>query len=379
MFKRRLFNVIVCIITAILLPFSSGLFKVNAQTELDGHVNNLTNSYNEVVTFLNGGGEYDTVKAENLYTICQPGLASAETLKATVPSEEYNNLYRNMHFDVLRVFKNATIYRIENGYDPDIYAKTDGGITLVRQKVAEEKNAINSTVLVADIISAYNRWVEFITTADIARNVLSIQTVEDSEIKVQAVCQTEMFASDDILKVTPFIDSVILKNAKVALLDNGELLNDNMGVATAISIRWVRNGVILSGNSIPEKQVQLLIDKDSLGVEFGENIQIARYLGKQQVEFIDFSLVGNDIVITLDKLGEDIESNYSLDFFVLTEGYALETRTQIDDLIPVAITVFGVIFGLWFIFGIINAIKKGRRRKELKEFRKYKKEMKKNR
>lgn len=379
MFKRRLFNVIVCIITAILLPFSSGLFKVNAQTELDGHVNNLTNSYNEVVTFLNGGGEYDTVKAENLYTICQPGLVSAETLKATVPSEEYNNLYRNMHFDVLRVFKNATIYRIENGYDPDIYAKTDGGITLVRQKVAEEKNAINSTVLVADIISAYNRWVEFITTADIARNVLSIQTVEDSEIKVQAVCQTEMFASDDILKVTPFIDSVILKNAKVALLDNGELLNDNMGVATAISIRWVRNGVILSGNSIPEKQVQLLIDKDSLGVEFGENIQIARYLGKQQVDFIDFNLVGNDIVITLDKLGEDIESNYSLDFFVLTEGYALETRTQIDDLIPVAITVFGVIFGLWFIFGIINAIKKGRRRKELKEFRKYKKEMKKNR
>lgn len=376
MLKRKAFNVIICILTAILLPFSSGLFKVNAQTENDVHVQNLTNAYNQVVEFLNEDGEYTITKAESFSTLCETALVSAETLKQSVSPEEYNSLYRNMHFDVLKMFKNSIIYRIENGYNPDIYAKTDGGITLIRKKVAEAKDAITVTSLVQDIVDVYDGWVEFITTADIARNVLSISTVGESSYKVTAVCQTEMFASDDILKVKHFVDSAIIKNAKVALLNNDELLNDNMGVATAISIRWVRNGVILSGNSIPEKQVQLLINKDSLDVELGENIQIVRYLGNQQVEFLNADVSGENIVITLDKFGEDIESNYSLDFFVLTEGYALETRTKIDDLIPIAIAVVAVIFVLWFIFGIFKAIKKRKRRKEMKEFRKYKKEQK---
>lgn len=380
MFKNKSFNLISCILLAIILPFSCSLFKVNAESSIDEHALILTSSYEAVIRFENGDGNFDLEIAEDLSTECEAGLISAEVIKNSVSQDEYNASYRNMHQEVLKIYKNALIFRIENGYDPTIYAKTEGGIIAVRNKVKEETEVISLSSTVSEISGAYQRWVEFIASPNLAKNVLSISTSADSEIQAVAVSNTEIFASDDVLQVKPFVDSVILKNTQIALMDKVGLLTDNMGVASAISVKWLQNGVVVSGNRIPKQAVEIYIKKATLGVDLGANFQVVRYLGNQQVEFVNAHFSGDYIVISLNQFGGDIESQYSLDFFILADGFALQSQSAVEKFFSenYVVILAGVALIILISLGssIAKSAKKKKLRKEMREFRKYKKELK---
>ena len=382
MFKKSPLNLIVCILTAVILPFTCGLIKVNAESNITQHVSTLTSSYETVIRFENEIGEFNMQLAEELSQDCEAGLVSAEEIKNAVTQEEYNALYRNMHIEVLKIYKNAINFRIENGYDPTIYAKTDGGIIAIRNKVKEETGIVSASSKVDEITAAYQRWVEFISSPDLAKNVTSITTTVDSEVQAVAVAQTEIFASDDVLRVKKFVDSVIIKNTQIALMGSDGLLTETMGVASAISIRWIQNGVVVSGNKIPDKAVEIYINKNTLGIDIDSNFQIVRYLGNQQVEFVNTRLSGDDIVISLSQFGGDIDSTYDLDFFILVDGYALESQSAVEKFFTenyvVVLTGVALIVLISIGASIAKTARKKKLKKELKEFRKYKKEMKRN-
>ena len=155
------------------------------------------------------------------------------------------------------------------------------------------------------------------------------------------------------------------------------MLDATNGVAYFFSIRWERDGVIIKGDKNSPAKVTFIVDTANMGLTIDENscLQIVRYLGNQKVDFISARLEDGKIVFSLDNFGNDIESNYDLDFAVVIKGYKLEAPSMagkfLSENLVIVVSIVGAIVILYLL---IKIIKTGSRRSKKRKYKEFKRE-----
>ncbi len=362
---------------------------------LDGYALNdnatiLKAGYNYLLDFYAKGGVISDDDQEELLHLTKWASESAETLKTLVTQSEYDRNYRNQYVDVFRVFKNVTLYNLNKNYNESDYSPSDGGVVLLHEKLYEARGKISTATSVKDVDDAYQEFIEFISSGDLSKKTNELSTDKEQIINVTVKADSSIFADDDVLTTKKFLDSVIIKNTKIALIDNENLLDPTSGVAYFFSIRWVRDGVIIKGDEDTPTKVTFKVDTSQMGITVDDSscMQIVRYLGNQEVAFVNASLADGKIVFSLDNFGGDIESNYDLDFAVVIKGYKLEAPSMVGKFINenmvIVISVASAIVILYLLIKIIKINSRRRKRRQYKQFRreyraftKYKKKQKK--
>lgn len=370
---KKCFTTVIMAVMLCVFALLPSTFTAKAEgADLTEFETTLSNGHATVVAFMNAGGIYTTENVDGLLTDSSSAVISAEYLKNSVTKEEYDGKYRNAHTDVLKVCKNSHVFKIENGYDPDIYSPSDGGIVLVHNKVYEFSTKIASATTYSEIAGAYSDWLTFIGSNEPSLKINELSSKGEFSVKVSS--DQLIFAEDDELAVSKFLDTVIIKNTAQAISDSEELLNEDSGIAYFISIKWIRNGVVMEGESVPDSAVTVSINLEDINLSSAEDIQLARYLGQGKVEFIETTVSDGNLVFTLDSFGTDIESDFSLDFAIVAKGYQKKTSPILTYVI-VGVSVLLVVF---IVFQIVFAVKKRRRKKSYKSFVKQLKSERKN-
>ena len=377
-------KIVACLVTALVLTFSPLNFgSVKAEASLESNIETLSSGYEVVTSFYNDGGEFNSSNVSDIVNATSLASVAGEEIRLSIGEEEYlKSSYRNMYTDVFQIYKNALVYLIENSYDEALYSQTNGGVVLLHQKVNEYTNLIKSSTNHESATSNYNEFIEFINSNALAKKTKEVSTTPSQEIKVKATSQSPIFSEDDYLTASYFVDSVIIKNTKVALMNNEKLLDETSGVATYISIRWKSNDVIVEGSKVPEIPVTFEIDVSSLNVEIDSEslVQVVRYLGNRKVEFIESAKLQNGVVtFTLQSFGEDIATSYDLDFAIVTKNNAITTSSIVatfaEENLVLIITIAGAVVLLWMIVKISKSIRARRKKKMLKAFKKQYKKM----
>ncbi len=381
---KKLVTVMVTALILILSPIYSSMAKAE-EVPLETQVEILSSGYSEVNAFYNDGGEINSLNVEDLYIATSQAVISAEQIKSQISQDEYNRYYRNMHTDVFRVYKNVLVYKMETSYDESVYAPTDGGIALLHSTLNEKKSLINSATNYETATATYNEFLEFLAGENLALKTSVLSTDAEQAVSVSVQSISPIFSQDDVLETEFFRDSVIIKNTKVALIGNEKLIDETSGVAQYVSIRWKRNGVIMDGNSVPLTEVSISIDVEDLGVEINGDsaVQIVRYLGNRQVDFISNVILTQDNKLTfnLQSFGEDVATQYDLDFAIVIKGYAIESSSVVGKFIEenpflVLAGVCAIVL-LYLIIKIVKSVKARKKRKQYKAFKKYLKKQKK--
>ncbi len=350
----------------------------------------LKSGYSYLLDFYAKGGVISEDNQEELLYFTKCASTSAEVLKTLVDESEYDRKYRNQHIDVFRVFKNVTLYNLNKNFDESDYSPSDNGIVLLHNKLYEARGKISNATSVMDVENAYQEFLEFISSGEVSKKTDKLSTNNEQAIQVSVQASSPIFGDDDVLVTKKFLDSVIIKNTQIALIDNENLLDPTNGVAYFFSIRWVRDGVIIRGDEASPTKVTFMVDVSQMGVTVDDSscMQIVRYLGNQEVAFINASLVEGKIVFSLDNFGGDIEGNYDLDFAVVIKGHQLEAPSTVGKFINenkvIVISVAGAIVLLYLLIKVIKINSRRRKRKQYKQFRreyraftKYKKKQKK--
>ncbi|MBQ3234619.1 MAG: hypothetical protein IJA97_00495 [Clostridia bacterium] len=368
--KKSLFTAFIAVVLSLFCVFPTQ--SVIAEESVSTHASTLASGYAEATAFINGGGVFTTENVDGLIVKTSSAVKSAEFLKGAVTETEYADNFRNAHTAVLQVCKNAHVWKMENGYDPDIYSETSGGIVLVHQKLSESSLAIKTATEYSQIQTAYDSWQSFITSRAASLKVKTLNGVGVVSVKLSSA--QPIFAEDDALIASEFTNSVIVKNTKSALKDNDELDTIESGLAYYLSIRWKRDKVVKTGSTAP---VEVTIELEDMGLKDATYIQVARYVGGEKVAFLDGVTVEDGYIkFTLENFGADIESDYALDFAIIARGYkAKPTYTHVYIIIGVSVILILVI-----VLRIVVGVKRRRKRKEYKTFarqrkleRKYKK------
>ena len=365
MVKKRIFPAFIAIFLSVFcVCFSTGVAKAET-SDLTSHELALQSGYAEVVAFIDGGGVFTTENVDDLISVSSNAVKSAEYLKETVSAITYDDFYRNMHTDVLQVCKNAHVFKMKNSYDPDIYSPTDGGLTLLHNKLSGYVTAIRTATEYSIIESSYNAWNDFITNGEISLNVTNLET--NGDILVKIISAEPLFAEDDKLTASKFGDTIITKNTITAIESSEKLKSQDSGLAYYLSIRWIRDGVVQEKS---RASVTVYIDLEDLGLQTATDIQVARYVGGEKVEFIENVVVEDGyLVFTLESLGGDIESQFSLDFAIVAKGYKqAKTNYGIIVIVSSALILVSAIV-LKLVFG-------ARRRKKRKLYKSFVKQQK---
>lgn len=373
----------------ILLPFTFQSAKAQELT-LDEHKSVLSLGYSTVIEFYAYGGVISDDNEDVLFNVTGEAVQSAEAIKSLVTTQEYDRNYRNQHTDVFRVYKNVTLYKLNKSYVESDYSPSDNGLVLLHDKLYEARGKISTATTYQGVVDAVNEFMEFISSDEASKKTDNLSTNNEQAIQVSVQAKAPIFGDDDVLVAKKFLDSVIIKNTKIALIDNENLLDPTSGVAYFFSIRWVRDGVIIKGDEDTPTKVTIKVDTSQMGITVDDSscMQIVRYLGNQEVAFVNASLADGKIVFSLDNFGGDIESNYDLDFAVVIKGYKLEAPSMVGKFINenmvIVISVASAIVILYLLIKIIKINSRRRKRRQYKQFRreyraftKYKKKQKK--
>lgn len=382
--KKSFFISFISLITFVFCLFPSAFaVKADGLGEME-YSRVLDVGYARVNEFISQEGDSGIFTEENvgeMLSCTSSAVIAAENLKYVVTSLEYSKKYQNKHTDVLRVCKNSYIWLMENGYDLNVqpivdfsvYAPTSGGIVLVRNKLKEFKDKIELAETMVEIDVAFVSWELFINSGEPALKVDSISSDKGIGVKLEA--DELIFAEDDVVEVAKFLNSVIIKNTQSALVGNENLLSEDSGIAYFFSLRWKSDGVIVEGNKVPETPIKVSVKLKDLGLENATDVQLVRYKGSGEVEFVDGVEVKDGyLTFTLKTFGNDIESDYALDFAVVAKGYKQEAK-------PIYLYVLIGAVALLFVLIIsqmIRGVKKRRRKKDYKKFLKRRKQERKN-
>lgn len=353
---------------------------LNFAIMLDGYVfsdyESLLNAgYSYLLDFYANGGVISEDNQEELYYLTSSAVRSAETLKTLVTETEYDKNYRNQHVDVFRVFKNVLLYKLSDSYNESDYSPSDNGIVLLHSKLYEARGKISTASSYTEVEDAYNEFLNFISSDEISKKTSELSTNSDQAIQVTAVSNSPIFGEGDKLTTKKFLDSIIIKNTKVALIDNENLLDPTNGVAYFFSIRWERDGVITRGDKNSPTKITFSVDTSNMGITIDDSscLQIVRYLGGQKVEFITATLQDGKIIFSLDNFGNDIESNYDLDFAVVIKGHKLEAPSVVGKFVTenmvIVISVASTLVILYLLIKIIKINSRRSRNKKYKQFR----------
>lgn len=323
-------KIITAVITALLILVSPFTFQTAKAEELslEEHSAVLSSGYETVLDFYNQGGVISGDNCFTLYTATSEAVKSAEAIQSIVTQEEYDKTYRDKHTDVFRVFKNTVIYQLENSYDESLYSTS--GVVAINNKLAEVKGNVSVATSYQVVIDSAQVFYEFIGSDEPSKKISNLSTSDSQPITAHLSSSEPIFASDDVIESSFFIDTVIIKNTKVALMGNENLLDASSGVACFFSLRWIRNGVVLDASDVNAQPTAVAVEIADLGVELTQDscVQIVRYAGNGEVEFIEnVEIIDGYLTFLLDKR---LDSDYEFDFAVVAKGYALESATVIE-------------------------------------------------
>ena len=337
----------------------------------------LNAGYSYLLDFYADGGVISQDNQEELYYLTSSAVKSAETLKTLVTETEYDRTYRNQHVDVFRVFKNVVLYRLNGSYNESDYSSSDNGIVLLHNKLYEARGKISTASSYTEVDDAYNEFLNFISSDELSKKTSELSTDSEQAIQVTVVANSPIFGDGDKLTTKKFLDSIIIKNTKIALIDNENLLDSTSGVAYFFSIRWERDGVITRGDKNSPTKVTFSVDTSNMGITVDDSscLQIVRYLGNQKVEFITATLQDGKIIFSLDNFGGDIESNYDLDFAVVIKGYKLEAPSVVGKFLTENFAiVISIASALVILYLLIKIIKINSRRNRKRKYNQFKRE-----
>ena len=287
------------------------------------------------------------------------------------------------------------------------------GVVAINNKLAEVKGNVSVATSYQVVIDSAQLFYEFIGSDEPSKKISNLSTSDSQPITAHLSSSEPIFASDDVIESSIFIDTVLIKNTKVALMGNENLLDASSGVACFFSLRWIRNGVVLDASDVFVKPTAVAVEIADLGVELSVDscVQIVRYARSGEVEFIEnVEIIDGYLTFLLDKR---LDSDYEFDFAVVAKGYALESATVIEKfasslglsaicesiaeslgalnvdanfvlgaicllIVPLALSILYFIYRL-----IVRAVKNSKKKKykqfrrEYGDFRKYKKRVKK--
>ncbi len=381
---KKIVTLLVTALVLAVMPLTSSVAKAEEES-YDVQIEALSTGYAVVQTFISEGGTFNEHNIQSVVEATSNATLAGEELKLKVLPEDYNRYYRNMHTDVFQVYKNALVYLMQNACDESIYSPSNNGVVLLNQKLSEYSLSVKTSLSHQDATSAYEAFIQFLQSGELTLKVSVLETGYKQPIKATVTSSSPIFGQDDVITTSFFLDTVIIKNTKVALIDNENLIDQTSGVAKFFSIRWNRDGVILEGNSVPETSVSFKINLEDLGLTPSEcnELQLVRYLGNQEVQFVEGATLSSDgyIEFTLTSFGEDIDTVYDLDFAVVIKGYALETPSVVgaylEENLVLVLIIVGSIVLLYLISKIVSRVKARKKRKEYKKFKKYLKQQKK--
>lgn len=325
---KKIITAFVLSLVLFFAPFTANTVKAE-ELMLSDHVQILSSGHLTVLDFFNEGGQISDENVNALYEVTGNAVISAEAIKSQVETEEYDRKYRNKHTDVLRVFKNSVIYLLENSYNEDEFSPSENGLVAINKKLSEVKGSIAKATTYQAIEESALSFMEYIISDQPAKKIDTLSTDSDQPISVVIQSSNLVFSEDDAVKTKLFVDSAIIKNTKVALIDNENLLDPTSGVACYFSIRLSRNGVNYELSKVLNQPIAFAIEIADLGVDLNEEscVQIARYTGNRQVAFINEVLItGGYLCFTLS---ESLESDYELDFAIVAKGYALNNSSTL--------------------------------------------------
>ncbi|MBR6736958.1 MAG: hypothetical protein IKL82_01165 [Clostridia bacterium] len=325
----------------------------------------------ESVCQVNVAGGYSATNALQYYQASGNGLQGGEQAEAL--SEGFLTTYRNEYEVLMVAYKNVCKYMLDNSFNLSDYAPTENGVVLVNTKLQEAKTAISQATCKQEVDVACQTFIDFISGGTAVKNNNVLVTEEGASITASVATTAKVFSPDDVLSVKKFADSVITKNLKLALLDSTELTVNEGGVAYYFSVKWLRNGVIVEDRADLAVTFTVSLEDMGLTVENGAPVQIARYLGNGNVAFTSATVDGGNLIFSLTGFGGDIESKYDLDFAVVLEGYALESRGFVYDNWQTILIVLAGIVVIYLISKMVKTAKKGKMKKEFKAFKKERK------
>ena len=303
-------------------------------------------------------------------TKVESAIVLAETIAQDQELASSVNDFSYKHNFVLKKYKFfVSDYKLEVIYNPQDFSNTENGIIKINSEKSIAKTAIEYAANKEQVDNAYLTFYNLINSNDLAKNVSTVKTQEDSIVSATATTLNNSlyFSTDDYLVVTKYNNSAIVKNAKVALMDSEELLMENGGIAYYFNVQLSKGGVMAS-EITEELIVTISLEEVGLTVEDGAPVQIVKYKGNRQVEFISALVANNNVMFNVSEVGA---------YALCLEGYALENRS--------AVVTFFKNYGVYLLLALLlvflivapiqynRKLKKKKLKAEKKEYKRYKK------
>ena len=299
-------------------------------------------------------------------------LGDCESIIASMTKEEFllDNDLRGKYITILTKYGSYCKTHVEYNYFPENYAPTTNGSIKLNNEyrsfcsVVSDPNANREK-----IYSAYNSYFNLLNSGELAQRVASIQTNSDAEIKGEVASKNGnfIFSPDDKLVIKKFNSKTHVKNLNNSLIENEGLTVENGGVAYYFDLIFYQDGIVRDTSF--DEELVLSISLESLGleeIEDGSNVQIAKYNGNGNVEFYEAKVVDGLLVFEITKFER---------VALIAEGYRPKNSNMIlaffNNYYLYVIIGAILIFIIIVYFKIRKCAKNRARKKELKEFRKY--------
>ena len=367
MFKRKFILFVVTVITAFACFTLKNSF-VSADS-IDGE-SVFNSSYIAVSNIQHEQGGYINETNYNLYIEASaPGITVAEQLSSV--SKDAIDGFNVKYGELLNVYKKANIVKLGTFYNPDDFSPTENGTILLNNKkqlAGEQIDASNlKSEIDAVVLNFKNEIEQGIANNEFSVRLSYVNTADDSNYKVSVIASGLVFSSDSVLEVLDVKDGILFKNTQIALLENDDVIEGG-GVVKYLHFKLIENGVI-SESEYDEFEVVVNLQSLAITVGDGETLQVAKYTKNQQVEIITAQINDGYLTFKATEFGK---------YAIVQKGYQIENTSEFVAFFEKHGAIVGIVVAILLIISIsISSAKKRKKKqeqKELKEFRKNKKQ-----
>ncbi len=353
-FMLAISAIVMCVLTLTITPSN-----VSATTDND-----------QVVTVCNYlySNSLETIDSQEIETYKQTvtdGLILVEQIKADEERKATVDNFDGRFNLILKSYKDFLIdYEIELLYKPSEYAYSENGVIKLNNAKATATHDIEYANSKSQADEAFNVFKNLVNSNELVKNVNVAQTVSDATItgSIETTDGANIFSPDDEVIISKFTNSVVIKNAKVALMGNENLLTETSGVAYYFTVEYKQNGVIKDEAFSSPVKVKIKVEDLELDLQDGDAVQIVTYGGNHKVSLMEASIVDGNLTFILNSPGE---------YGLVADGYALKNRSYVVQFF----IDYGVYVGIGFVVVLIIILPiRARRKAKRKEQKRLKKE-----
>ncbi len=283
--------------------------------------------------------EVDSNNASTYRQTVTDGLVLAEqinadsTRKAKIENFEFkfNYIFNSYKFFLID-------YEIESIYNPSEYSQSENGVVKLNNAKHTAINGVEYATSKSEADEAFNDFKNLVNSNELVKNVNIAQTESDAKITgaIETVDGSKIFSPDDSVVISKYVNSIIIKNAKVALLNNAELASENYGIAYYFNVEYKQNGIFSEKDFKSAVKVKIKLSDVGLDLQNGTVVQIAKYQGNHNITLNDASVEEGYLVFTLKSPGE---------YALVADGYAIKNRSYVVQ--------FFIDYGVYVLLGVV--------------------------